>query len=186
MHNSAPLTNGKHSGLALFRQTGLRFLWVSLVCFVLDQWTKYAVMDCFSLYQSVQVLPFFNITYVHNYGAAFSFLDSAGGWQRWFFTAIAVGVSGVILWWLKQSTREQTLLPVAFAFILGGALGNVYDRLVHGYVIDFLDFYVNGYHWPAFNIADSAIFIGAALLIIDMFKNGDKSKASVSPDPIKK
>lgn len=166
---------------SLFRQTGLRFLWISVIAFILDQWSKYAVMGSMSLFQSEQILPFFNLTYVHNYGAAFSFLDSAGGWQRWFFTAIAVVVSVVITWWLKQSPREQKMLPIAFSFILGGALGNVYDRLVHGYVIDFLDFYVNGYHWPAFNIADSAIFIGAALLIVDMLKNGDKhSKAKAS------
>ena len=157
---------------SLFRQTGLRFLWISVIAFILDQWSKYAVMGSMSLFQSEQILPFFNLTYVHNYGAAFSFLDSAGGWQRWFFTAIAVVVSVVITWWLKQSPREQKMLPIAFSFILG---------LVHGYVIDFLDFYVNGYHWPAFNIADSAIFIGAALLIIDMLKNGDKhSKAKAS------
>jgi len=110
------------------------------------------------------------------------FLSSAGGWQRWFFTAIAIGISVVILWWLKQSPRSQKLLPVAFSFILGGALGNVYDRLVHGYVIDFLDFYVNNWHWPAFNIADSAIFIGAALLIVDMLKNGDKSEDKTQAD----
>ena len=168
--------------LKLFRQTGLRFLWISAVAFILDQWSKYAVMDSMTLYQSIQVLPFFNLTYVHNYGAAFSFLDSAGGWQRWFFTGIAIAVSSVILWWLKQSSRSQKMLPIAFSFILGGALGNVYDRLVHGYVIDFLDFYVNNYHWPAFNIADSAIFIGAALLILDMVKNSDKSKDAETQD----
>lgn len=168
--------------LKLFRQTGLRFLWISAVAFILDQWSKYAVMDSMTLYQSIQVLPFFNLTYVHNYGAAFSFLDSAGGWQRWFFTGIAIAVSSVILWWLKQSSRSQKMLPIAFSFILGGALGNVYDRLVHGYVIDFLDFYVNNYHWPAFNIADSAIFIGAALLILDMVKNSDKSNDAETQD----
>ncbi len=156
--------------LKLFRETGLRFLWISAIAFILDQWSKYTVIDSMSLYQSIQVLPFFNFTYVHNYGAAFSFLESA------------VVVSVVILWWLKQSPRSQKMLPIAFSFILGGALGNVYDRLVHGYVIDFLDFYVNNYHWPAFNIADSAIFIGAALLIIDMFKNGDKKSEGNGAD----
>jgi signal peptidase II len=169
----------------LFSETGLRFLWITLIAFVLDQVSKYAVLGGMSLYQSIEVLPFFNLTYVHNYGAAFSFLDSAGGWQRWFFTAIATVVSVVILWWLKQSPKNQTLLPVAFSFILGGALGNVYDRLVHGYVIDFLDFHVNNMHWPAFNIADSAIFIGAALLIIDMFKNGEKHKSADSANTSK-
>ncbi|MDC8832732.1 signal peptidase II [Alteromonas gilva] len=152
----------------LFRTTGLRFLWISAITVVLDLWSKYAVMDNMELYESIQVTAFFNLTYVHNYGAAFSFLHGAGGWQRWFFTAIAVTVCVVILWWLKQTPRQQKLLPVAFSFILGGALGNVYDRINHGYVVDFLDFYVNTWHWPAFNIADSAIFIGAALLIWDM------------------
>ena len=166
--------------LKLFSQTGLRFIWISIVVFLLDQYSKYAVSGSMSLFQSIEVMPFFNLTYVHNYGAAFSFLDSAGGWQRWFFTAIAVAVSGVILWWLKQTPRNQTLLPVAFSFILGGALGNVYDRLMHGYVIDFLDFYIKDMHWPAFNIADSAIFIGAALLIIDMLKNGEMTKHTES------
>lgn len=164
----------------LFRQTGLRFLWLSLVVFVLDQWSKYAVLGSMDLYQSVQVTPFFNLTYVHNYGAAFSFLADAGGWQRWFFTAIAVVISVVILGWLKSAPRQQVLLPVAFCFILGGALGNVYDRLVHGYVIDFLDFYVGQWHWPAFNLADSAIFIGAALLILDMFTSSKQAESDTT------
>ena len=155
----------------LLSQTGLRYLWLALLVFVLDQWSKYAVVDAMDLYQSIQVLPFFNLTYVHNYGAAFSFLHDADGWQRWFFSIIAFVVSGLILWWLKSTPREQHLLSVAFNFILGGALGNVYDRLMHGYVIDFLDFYLGGWHWPAFNLADSAIFVGAALLILDMLKN---------------
>lgn len=152
----------------LFSETGLRFLWISAVVVVLDLWSKYEVIGCMTLSESVQVLPFFNFTYVRNYGAAFSFLHDASGWQRWFFTAIAITVSVVILWWLKQSDKQQKLLPIAFCFILGGALGNVYDRLMHGFVIDFLDFYVGDWHWPAFNLADSAIFIGAALLIWDM------------------
>ena len=117
---------------------------------------------------------------MHNYGAAFSFLHDSGGWQRWFFTAIAVAVCSVILWWLKQTPKQQKLLPVAFSFILGGALGNVYDRIVHGYVIDFLDFYVNDWHWPAFNLADSAIFIGAALLIWDMLTSKEDNTSTSS------
>lgn len=152
----------------LLTDTGLRFLWISVVVVIFDLWSKYEVIGKMSLSESIQVLPFFNLTYVRNYGAAFSFLHDASGWQRWFFTAIAVAVSVVILWWLKQAGKQQRLLPVAFCFILGGAVGNVYDRLMHGYVIDFLDFYLGQWHWPAFNLADSAIFIGAALLIIDM------------------
>jgi signal peptidase II len=160
----------------LFLETGLRFLWIALLGLILDQVTKQMVVANFDLYQSVQVTGFFNLTYVHNYGAAFSFLHDAGGWQRYFFTAIALVVSVVILWWLYQSPKEQRLLPVAFSFILGGAIGNVIDRIMHGYVIDFLDFYVGNYHWPAFNIADSVIFIGAALLIVDMFVNKEEKE----------
>ncbi len=160
----------------LISETGLRFSWIAIIAFILDQWSKVSVVNGMDLYESIQITGFFNLTYVHNYGAAFSFLYDAGGWQRYFLSAIALIVSGLIIWWLKQTARNQVLLPVAFAFILGGALGNVFDRIVHGYVIDFLDFYYATYHWPAFNIADSSIFIGAALLIIDMFKNkeGDR------------
>ncbi len=157
--------------LKLFSNTGLRFLWLSLIALVLDQWTKHAVLAELDLYQSVQITGFFNLTHVHNYGAAFSFLSDPGGWQGWFFTAIALIVSVVILRWLSQTTRAQVMLPVAFCLILGGALGNVYDRLAYGYVVDFLDVYYQSYHWPAFNIADSAICLGAILLIVDMFKN---------------
>lgn len=162
--------------LKLFTQSGLRWTWLAVVALVLDQVTKIWVIKSFSLYESIQVLPFFNLTYVHNYGAAFSFLSDAGGWQRWFFTAIAAGVSIMIVIWLKAIKREQVLYPVALALILGGALGNLYDRLAYGYVIDFLDFYYQGWHWPAFNIADSAIFLGAACLIWDAFKNPEDQK----------
>lgn len=166
----------------IFTKTGLRFLWISLITLILDQWSKHAVLGTMDLYQSVQVLPFFNLTYVHNYGAAFSFLHSAGGWQRWFFTVIAIVVSVLILWWLRQTPRHQVRLPVAFSFILGGAIGNAYDRLAHGYVIDFLDFYVGQWHWPAFNIADCAIFIGAALLIIDMIVRPEDADTASKSD----
>lgn len=159
--------------LNLVRSTGLRFLWIAVIVFIADQWTKQAIVASLELYQSVQITGFFNLTHVHNYGAAFSFLADSGGWQRWFFTVIALGVSALIIWWLKGLKREQIMLPVAFSLILGGALGNVYDRVMYGYVIDFLDVYYQQWHWPAFNIADSAICVGAVLLIIDMFKNGD-------------
>jgi len=162
--------------LDLFKTTGLRFLWISVLIFAFDQWTKYAIVASFKLYESIQITGFFNLTYVRNYGAAFSFLYDAGGWQVYFLSAVALIVSALILWWLRQATKQQLLLPVAFAFILGGALGNVFDRLLFGYVIDFLDFYYGTYRWPAFNVADSAIFIGAALLIIDMFKNKEANK----------
>lgn len=163
--------------LSILKQTGLRFLWISVIIFVADQWTKMAIVDAMEQYESIQITSFFNLTYVHNYGAAFSFLYDAGGWQRYFLSAVALIISALILWWLRQTTRQQVLLPVAFSFILGGALGNVFDRIAYGYVIDFLDFYYNTSHWPAFNIADSAIFIGAALLIIDMFVNKEDKQS---------
>ena len=162
----------------LLTDTGLRFLWISAVVIALDLWSKYEIIGNMALSESVEIMPFFNFTYVRNYGAAFSFLHDASGWQRWFFTGIAVVVSTIILWWLKQSDKQQRLLPVALCFILGGAIGNVYDRLVHGFVIDFLDFYVGSWSWPAFNLADSAIFIGAALLVWDMLTNKDSNKSS--------
>jgi signal peptidase II len=160
--------------LNLFRQTGMRFLWLAVLAFVLDQLSKHWIVANLEPYQAVQYTTFFNLTHVYNYGAAFSFLSDAGGWQRWFFTIIAFGVSGLLLWWLKESSRKQVLLPVAFSLILGGALGNVYDRMIHGYVIDFLVFYYQDWVWPAFNVADSAICLGAILLIVDMFTSKDK------------
>lgn len=168
--------------LKLLRETGLRFLWISVIVIAVDLWTKYAVLGSMKLFESIQLTSFFNLTYVRNYGAAFSFLHEAGGWQRWLFTGIAVAVSIMILWYLRQMSKQQLRLPIAFSFILGGAIGNVYDRLVHGYVVDFLDFYVGTYHWPAFNIADSAIFIGAALLILDMLVSGKDSNPPAQTD----
>lgn len=157
-----------------FKQSGLRWLWLSLLAIGLDQVTKLVVIAEMRLYESIPVIPFFNLTRVHNHGAAFSFLADAGGWQRWFFTLIAIAVSGLIFWWLTKTRRDQILLSMAFCLILGGALGNLIDRVVYGYVVDFLDVFYQGYHWPAFNIADSAIFLGAVLLFIDAFKNTEE------------
>lgn len=162
--------------LKLFRDSGLRFLWLAALAIILDQWSKHAVMDSITLYQSVQVTSFFNLTHTRNYGAAFSFLSDSGGWQRWFFTIIAIVVSIVIIRWLKATPKAQVMLPIAFSMILGGAIGNLYDRLVYGYVVDFLHLYYQQWHWPVFNIADSAICAGAFLLIVDMFKNKDKEE----------
>jgi len=160
----------------LFTETGLRWLWLTLIFLVADQMTKQLVVSNMDLYQSIDILPFFNLTYVHNLGAAFSFLADQGGWQRWFFTAIAAIASIVFIVWLAKTPKQQALLSAAFALMLSGALGNLIDRVLFGYVIDFLDFYGFGYHFPAFNIADSMIFIGAALMIFDSFKNGETSK----------
>lgn len=160
--------------------TGLRWLWVAVVALVLDQASKLAVIQYMDEYTRVAVTPFFNLTHVHNHGAAFSFLGEAGGWQRWFFTAIAFGVSGLLLYWLRKNRADQILQNLAFTLILGGAIGNVIDRLAYGYVIDFLDVYWGSYHWPAFNIADSAICVGAALLIWDAWKQPKQEQESVN------
>ncbi|MDP5031466.1 MAG: signal peptidase II [Paraglaciecola sp.] len=160
--------------LKLLSQTGWRFLWLSLLVFVLDQYTKGLIVEHIELYQAIQITSFFNLTHVYNYGAAFSFLHDAGGWQRWFFTAIALGVVVLMMWWLKQLSRSHILLPLAFCLIIGGALGNAYDRLVLGHVVDFLVVYYQEWVWPAFNVADSAICVGAALMIVDMVKNKEQ------------
>lgn len=153
----------------LFTETGLRWLWLTLLCLVLDQITKQWVAGSFDLYESVSVLPIFSLTYVHNLGAAFSFLADQGGWQRWFFTAIAAIASLIFIVWLAKTPKSQKLLSIAFALMLSGALGNLIDRVLFGYVIDFLDFHWSGNHFPAFNVADSMIFIGAALMILESF-----------------
>ncbi|MGR9100029.1 MAG: signal peptidase II, partial [Gammaproteobacteria bacterium] len=121
---------------------------------------------------SIAVLPYFNLTYVHNTGAAFSFLSDAGGWQRWFFAGLAVVISAVLGVWLDRLKKSEILLAVSLSLVLGGAIGNLIDRLVYGYVIDFLDFYYKSWHWPAFNVADSAISLGVALMLLESFGFG--------------
>ena len=143
-----------------------KWLAISAVILVLDQLTKYVVRGAFSLYESVEVTPFFNLVLVHNRGAAFSFLSDAGGWQRGFFITLALGASGWIVWLLRKHPGE-TLFCFALSLILGGALGNVIDRVLFGAVVDFLDFHAFGFHWPAFNVADMGISCGAVLLIWD-------------------
>ena len=144
----------------------LQWLGLALVILIADQFTKVLIVGTYQLGDSTMVTQFFNVVRVHNSGAAFSFLAGAGGWQRWFFTVIGVGAALIILWLLK-SHAGQKLFSFAMACILGGAIGNVIDRLLYGYVVDFLDFHGLGWHFPAFNIADSAITVGAACLILD-------------------
>ncbi len=153
----------------IFSNSGLRWLWLTLIFLTLDQVTKHWVAGSFRLYESISVLPIFSITYVHNLGAAFSFLADQGGWQRWFFTAIAAIACIVFIIWLAKIPKSQTLLSIAVALMLSGAMGNLIDRALFGYVIDFLDFHWSGNHFPAFNVADSMIFIGAALMILESF-----------------
>ena len=147
----------------------LKWLGLSIFAILLDQGTKLAIDSSMKLYQSIPVLPFFKLTYVHNTGAAFSFLSEAGGWQRWFFAGLALAISCVIAVWLARLKQHETLLAVALALVLGGAIGNLIDRLAYGYVIDFLDVYYQTWHWPAFNIADSAITLGVVLMLLESF-----------------
>ncbi|MEI8171171.1 MAG: signal peptidase II [Rhodoferax sp.] len=144
----------------------LQWLGLAFILLIADQFTKVLIVGFYQLGDSTHVTNFFNVVRVHNSGAAFSFLAGAGGWQRWFFTAIGVVAAAVILWLLK-SHAGQKLFAFAMACILGGAIGNVIDRVMYGYVVDFLDFHWHGWHFPAFNIADSAITVGAAFLILD-------------------
>ncbi|APW47133.1 signal peptidase II [Rhodoferax antarcticus] len=144
----------------------LPWLALALIIILLDQFTKVLILGYYEYGDSTRITSFFNLVRVHNHGAAFSFLASAGGWQRWLFTGIGVGAAVLIVWLLK-SHPGQKLFALALACILGGAIGNVIDRVLYGYVVDFLDFYWKGWHFPAFNVADSAITIGATLLILD-------------------
>lgn len=152
--------------------TGLRWLWLAGLVLLLDQITKVMVMDSLVAYQDVIPLTgFFNLVHVHNTGAAFSLFADQAGWQRAFFVVLA-SVAAVVIVYLLRRTRGQPLFCGSLALILGGAVGNLVDRVLYGHVIDFLDFYVGAWHWPAFNVADSAITVGAALLIWDSFRKG--------------
>lgn len=152
----------------------LKWLWLSLITLILDQWSKIVIDKSMSLYESIVISPFFNLTYVRNSGAAFSFLSDAGGWQRWFFAAMALIISSILIVWLYRLKKHETLLAVALALVLGGAIGNLIDRLAYGYVIDFLDIYYQNWHWPAFNVADMAISLGVFLMLLESFGVGKK------------
>ncbi|MGE8500112.1 MAG: signal peptidase II [Pseudomonas sp.] len=160
----------------------LSWLWLSLLVFVVDQVTKFWFDNNLSMYQQIVVIPdYFSWTLAYNTGAAFSFLAGASGWQRWFFAAVAVVVSIVLVVWLKRLKSDETWLAVALALVLGGALGNLVDRVVFGHVVDFiLVHWQNRWYFPAFNIADTAISLGAILLALDMFKS--KKSGEVAHD----
>ena len=143
-----------------------RWLLVSAAVVVLDLATKAWISATFQYQESRAILPFFNLVLVHNRGAAFSFLSDAGGWQREFFIAIALAAAAWIGWLLRRHAQE-TRFSLALSLILGGAIGNVIDRVMHGAVVDFLDFHAYGWHWPAFNVADIGISCGAILLVWD-------------------
>ena len=150
------------------RNTTSYWVWLGIAALVLiaDQFTKVLIVSTYQLGEGFPVTGFFNIVRVHNEGAAFSFLATAGGWQRWFFTGLGVVATLGMVWMLKKHPGQR-LFGFAIACILGGAVGNVMDRVLYGYVVDFLDFYYAGIHFPAFNVADCGISMGAACLILD-------------------
>ena len=157
----------------------MKWLWVSVVVLILDQCTKLLADAMLSMHQSVVLLPFLALRKAYNYGAAFSFLGDASGWQRWFFIVLALVVIGILVAWLRRLPPGNTVARVALVLILGGAAGNVIDRVVYGYVIDFIDVFYGSWHWPTFNIADSAISVGAFLLLLDAFR--EHRKAAPAP-----
>lgn len=149
-----------------------RILWLSIAStvVVIDQFTKWLIVENFTLYQRIPVLPVFDLVRLHNTGAAFSFLADASGWQNWFFAGVALAVSIGIVWWLLTlPPRGRGVLALGLVLVLGGAIGNVIDRLAYGHVIDFLLFHYKGWSYPAFNIADSAISCGVVLILFDGF-----------------
>ncbi len=147
-----------------------RWLWCSLAVVIADQVTKIAAVALLDPASSVELIPSLDLVLVYNTGAAFSFLSTAGGWQRWLFIGIAVAICGFILQWMRELPRRARWYPLALALVLGGAVGNVIDRIRIGAVVDFIDFHVGDWHWPAFNVADSAICVGAALLVLGTFR----------------
>lgn len=161
--------------MRLLKDTGWRFWWIALLVLVADQLSKIWVLQNFTLGESIQLLPVFNFTYARNYGAAFSFLGDAGGWQRWLFTAIAIVVTCVLSVWLSRLKPTQLKLSLALVLIIAGAIGNLIDRSLYGYVVDFLHVYYQQWHYPVFNIADCAITIGAGLLIWDSFTSDEEA-----------
>ena len=158
--------------------TGLRWLWVMVLVIVADFASKQWIMAHMQLHETRALLPSLNLFYAHNYGAAFSFLADKGGWQRWFFAGIAIAIAIVLVVMMYRNRASQRMTNIAYALIIGGALGNLLDRFWHGFVVDFIDFYVGDWHFATFNIADCGVCIGAALVILEGFiassRNTDK------------
>jgi len=151
------------------------WLWLSIFVIFLDQATKAWIAGGLALYDRIELLPVLDITRLHNTGAAFSILANAAGWQRWFFIVLGIVVSVVLMVWLRRiRTPEQNLLALGLSLVLGGALGNVIDRVWHGYVVDFIHVHWRDWYFPAFNVADSAITIGAGCLLLDAFLEGGR------------
>ncbi|MDH3388416.1 MAG: signal peptidase II [Gammaproteobacteria bacterium] len=155
----------------------LKWLWISLTVIILDQATKQIAEARLVPHQPVNLFPYFDWYLTYNTGAAFSFLASAGGWQRWLFTVIAIVISAVILQWLRKLPAEETVTAISLSLILGGAIGNLIDRVYLGHVIDYIQVWLGSYPWPAFNIADAAISVGAIMLIVSSFAGVGKTTA---------
>ncbi len=156
----------------------LIWLLLSALIVVLDLWTKSLATESLSLYRPVEVTSWLNMTLAHNYGAAFSFLSDAGGWQRWLFTGLASIVTVILIVWLLRLPAAEKRTAAALCMIIGGAVGNLIDRMAHGYVVDFIDVYYQNWHWPAFNVADSAITGGVILLLLDSLLQSIAAKRS--------
>jgi signal peptidase II len=169
-HSAASQALASIASLGGQRTHPAAWLWLSLFIIGFDQATKFLATRFLELYERVEVLPVLDFTLLHNTGAAFSILADASGWQRMFFITLGLVVSVSLIVWLWRLPRGEKLLPLALSLIVGGALGNVIDRMLHGYVIDFIHAHWGGAYFPAFNIADSAITIGAALMILDAFR----------------
>ena len=146
-----------------------KWLSISAVIVVVDLYTKHLIQNAFEYSEHLTVTPFFDLVRYHNEGAAFSFLADAGGWQKWFFSGVSI-IAVIVITYLLKKHQDEKLFCFGLALVLGGAIGNLYDRLTLGYVVDFLHFYYQTYAWPAFNVADSAICVGVALLLTDSFK----------------
>lgn len=159
------------------RGTALHWLWLSAVIVVADQVTKWLVVERFALYERVELLPVLDLTRLHNVGAAFSFLSDASGWQRWFFILLALVVTVMVTIWLQRLPRRgRGWLAASLALIVGGAVGNVIDRVWHGHVVDFISVHWERWYFPAFNVADSAITVGAVILLVDSFFDGRRHR----------
>ena len=146
-----------------------RYLTISATVIAVDLYTKHLIQNAFQYADQIKITNFFDLVRYHNEGAAFSFLADAGGWQKWFFTGVSIVAAIVIIYLLKKHT-ENKLFCFGLALVLGGALGNLYDRMTLGYVVDFLSFHINNHYWPAFNVADSAICVGVGILLLDSVK----------------
>ena len=181
MENSLNETNVNGNGVSA-RVVPAPFAWmwflVSAAVIWADMATKSWASEVLELYRPNEIFPWLNMTLAHNYGAAFSFLSDAGGWQRWLFTVLASVVSLVLIVWVLRLPRREWLTALALALVVGGALGNLADRVQLGYVVDFIDVHYAGWHFPAFNVADSAISCGVALLVIDAVRQAFRNRGA--------